>query len=414
MKTTARHPVLAQKPGRRKVAVISPFLDKSHGTERMVVEWITRLTTDYDICVYSQRVADVDQSLVKWRKVSKLKGPHIANFLWWFAANQIRRKWDSIRGITFDLIFSPGINCFDADVVSIHIVFAELLHRMGRELTLRGKPVFSWPRLIHRRLYYQLISFLERLVFTNPRVQLVLTAPQTADELKHFYGRDGDFPLVLAGLDLQTFNPARRLELRQNARSALGLDNRFVLLLIGNDWRNKGLPTLLDALQRLQDLPVDLLVVGRDDASPFRISASEKNLDGRVYFLSPRKDVEFYYAATDVYVGPSLEDTFALPVTEAMACGLPVIVSSRAGAASLVEDGVDGLVLLDPMNSHQLATMIRRLYANPELRASLGGRAAEKVAPHTWERSAQQLSDVFEETLRKKSQDLSGKRGTAR
>jgi glycosyltransferase involved in cell wall biosynthesis len=397
-----------------RFAVVSPFLDKSHGTERMVVEWITRLADDYEIHLYSQEIADMDEAVVTWHRVPKIKGPHLANFLWWFAANQIRRKWDGIRGITFDLTFSPGVNCLDADVVSIHIVFAEFLRRARPELVLLGKPVSSWPRLIHRRLYYRLIIFLERLVFTNPRVQLVLTAPQTAGELKRFYGRDGDFPLVLAGLDRQAFNPERRLELRQRAREALGIGDRFALLLVGNDWRKKGLPALLEALKTLRDLPIDLLVVGRDDPAPFLASVSEMNLNGRVHFLPPRKDVEFYYAAADAYAGPSLEDTFALPVTEAMACGLPVIVSSRAGAAALVSDGVDGFVLPDPADTDRLSAMIRRLHADPELRAGMGRKAAKRVAPYTWERSARQMADVFEGVLRKKSHPLAGERATAR
>ena len=156
----------ATKRYKRRLAVVSPFLDKSHGTERILIEWITRLADDYEIHIYSQEIADVDESVFTWHRVSKIKGPHLANFLWWFAANQIRRKWDGLRGVHYDLTFSPGVNCLDADVVSIHIVFAEFLRRMRPELALRDKPVPSWPRLIHRRLYYRLIIFLERLVFT--------------------------------------------------------------------------------------------------------------------------------------------------------------------------------------------------------------------------------------------------------
>ena len=57
-------------------------------------------------------------------------------------------------------------------------------------------------------------------------------------------------------------------------------------------------------------------------------------------FVPPRNDIEFYYAAADAYVGPSLEDTFAQPPAEAMACGLPVIVSSANGTSEIVTDGV--------------------------------------------------------------------------
>jgi glycosyltransferase involved in cell wall biosynthesis len=122
-----------------------------------------------------------------------------------------------------------------------------------------------------------------------------------------------------------------------------------------------------------------------------------------VHFLPPRKDVEFYYAAADAYVGPSLEDTFALPAAEAMACGLPVIVSARAGASALITEGTDGLILNDPTDAQSLATLIRSLFEAPELRRRLGANAAATTRPYTWERSSRELAAIFEETLRRKS-----------
>src|ERR1700676_2451131 len=109
-----------------RLAVVSPFLSKSHGTERMVVEWITHLAGDFEVHVYSQSIQDLDLSTVTWHRIPKLPGPHIFNYLLWFGANHIWRRWDrSIRGLQQDLTFSPGTNCLDADVVSVHIVFAE-------------------------------------------------------------------------------------------------------------------------------------------------------------------------------------------------------------------------------------------------------------------------------------------------
>jgi UDP-glucose:(heptosyl)LPS alpha-1,3-glucosyltransferase len=174
------------------------------------------------------------------------------------------------------------------------------------------------------------------------------------------------------------------------------------LLVVGNDWRNKGLPTLIDALSELPDLPIDLLVVGRDDFGPFVPAIHEKLLDDRVRFLPPRKDVEFYYAAADAYAGPSLEDTFALPASEAMACGLPVIISSRAGASSLITHGRDGFILDDPTDAKKLAALVRSLYEDPDLRERMGQSAAATAANYTWARSAQELSAIFQQVLARK------------
>src|SRR5713226_5487666 len=101
-----------------RLAVVSPFLDKRHGTERRVAEWVSRLPDGYEIHIYSHRVEDLDPSKIVWHRIPKLPGPHLANFLWWFAANHVWRWWDRrFRNLHPDLVFTPGTNCLDADVV---------------------------------------------------------------------------------------------------------------------------------------------------------------------------------------------------------------------------------------------------------------------------------------------------------
>jgi glycosyltransferase involved in cell wall biosynthesis len=388
---------------RPRLVVVSPFLDKSHGTERMVVEWISHLADDYEIHVYSQHVEDVDFSKVVWHRIPRLAGPHLFNFLWWFFANHVCRAWNRPRSLNHVLVFSPGINCLDPDAVSVHIVFAEFVRRVRSELAFARNSVSSWPRVIHRRLYYRLLIFLEGIVFRNPKIQLILTAAQSGAEIERFYGRSRGLPVVSAGLDHTAFNQERCSSLRAAARAALGLGaDRFAILMVGNDWRKKGLLTLLNAMRELSDLPVDLFVAGRDDPGSFGAFIRENELEGCVRFLPPRKDVEFYYAAADLYAGPSLEDTFALPASEAMACGLPVIISGRAGASELITNGIDGLILDDPTNAESLAAMIRSLYENAELRARLGRTASETARKYTWERSSGELAAIFDEVLRRK------------
>jgi len=370
----------------------------------MVVEWIERLSDAFEIHIYSQNLEDLDVSRFVWHRVSRLPGPHLFNFLWWFCANRLQRYCDErSKNIQFDLIFSPGPNCLDADVVTVHIVFAEFVRRVRSELEFKRNPIRLWPRLLHRRIYYQTAMIVERLVYRNSCTQLILTAPQTAEEIVRFFGRMEVFPVVSTGLDHNIFNPSRRLSLQKYARESLGVaEGRFLLLLIGNDWRKKGLGTLLGALEVLSDLPVDLLVVGRDDPTPFLSIIREKSLKLRVRFLPSIKDVETYYAAADAYVGPSLEDTFALPASEAMACGLPIIISARAGASALVTDGVDGLILDDPSNVRKLAHLIFLLFDNKELRERLGRNATQTAQKYTWERSTDELVTVLQQILQRK------------
>jgi glycosyltransferase involved in cell wall biosynthesis len=382
-----------------RIAVVSPFIDKLHGTERNVAECIQRLAGEYEIHVYSNRVEDVDLSRITWHRIPALSGPHLFAFLWWFVANHLWRWSDRwLRGLAPDVLYSPGINCLDADAITVHVVFARLLENVRAELRFSRNPARTWPRVIHRRLYYRLVQFLERLVYRRPNQSLGAVSQKVAKDLADYYGRTEKVRVVYTGLDLSWFNPVRRAALRSEARAKLGLaENNFALLLIGNGWKNKGLPSVLDAAGILQDPRLVLLVAGEDDASPYQAAIQHHHLTGRVHFLPTRRDVDFFYAAADAYVGPSLEDSFGQPPAEAMACGLPVIVSRNAGCAEIISHGEDGLVLEDPRDVQTLAAWIRRLIDDSEFRRGLAENAARTAQKLTWEINAAAMKALFEQ-----------------
>ena len=166
-------------------------------------------------------------------------------------------------------------------------------------------------------------------------------------------------------------------------------DEDFVLLLIGNDWRNKGLLTVLEAMAALSGLPIRLLVAGDDSPVSFRARAVQLGVQDHCRWEHSRPDVLDFYAAADVYVSPSREDSFGLPVAEAMACGLPVISSVFAGVADIIHDGIDGFVLRDPHDIPALACLIQLLYSAPNLRSAMGDAAMLAALECTWDRNAE-------------------------
>jgi len=391
-------------PGKTRIAVVSPFLDKQHGTERCIAEQAERLARDYEIHVYSNRVEDVDLSRIIWHRVPPLHGPHLFAYCWWLIANHFCRWWDRrFGGLRFDLTYTPGINCFDADVISVHIVFAEFYRQVRNTLMFDSNPVRSWPQLLHRRIYYRLIIALERLVYGGKRALLTVVSAKVARDLKRYGRAESQLPVIVHGIDAQRFNPDARRKLRASARRTLGLyDGDLCLLLVGNDWKNKGLLCVLEALGRLATASVQLLVVGRDIVDPYRSTLARLHLEDRVAFLPLRPDVEFYYAAADLYVGPSLEDAFGMPPLEAMACGVPSIVSSHAGVSEIITQGVDGFILDDPRDSGKLSDLIALLYSNEALRQKIGEAAAKTAEQYTWDRNAAQLKAIFEQVIERR------------
>jgi len=398
-----------------RLAVISPFLDRQHGTELCITEQIERLARKdhWSIELYSQKISQLngvrlasavspnEPGIIRWHQVSSIPGPHLLKYLWWFFANYWQRRRDKRSGkVRPDLVYSPGINCPDADVIVVHIVFHEFYERVRSELALHRLPVLIWSRVVHRKLYYKLVMFLERKIYSNPRVRLVAVSSLVAAQLKSHFQRE-DVTVIPNAVDTLRFTVEARMGKRDASRQSLSYGERdFVLLLIGNDWKTKGLDTLLRAIALLKDLPLRMLVVGNDEPSLYRPLVDQLALQDRVRFEKPSLDVMSFYAAADLYVGPSLGDSFGLPILEAMACGLPVIASPNAGASEILRDAQTGFILRDPQDQVELASLIRRIQAEAALRHSMGAAASRYVMTNcSWDDNAERTRQLLESTV---------------
>ncbi len=397
-----------------RLAVVSPFVDRRNGTERALAEVLERLARNEhcEIHLYAQRVKDLvlapprlarsqDSGAIIWHKVPALPGPHLLQFLAWLLLNSICRAWDQwIHGLRFDLVLSPGINCLDADVVIVHALFRRLHELANEEAHESARPQFL--RRLHRRAYYALLAGLERRLYANPKVSLAAVSQRTAALLADYFHRH-DVRVIPNGVDTAQFSPPARLARRAEARRRRAIhETDFVLLLIGNDWRVKGLETVLRAMSALRELPLLVIAAGDDSPNPFFEIAMSLGISGRCRFEPSRQDVLDFYAAADLYVSPSHEDSFGLPVAEAMACGLPAITSIFAGVSSLLHDGVDSFILRDPRDAKTLATMIRTLYEKAEWRGRIGQAAAKASLQWTWDRNAADVWQLLKDTAGKK------------
>jgi glycosyltransferase involved in cell wall biosynthesis len=399
-----------------QIVVVSPFLDRRHGTELCIIQQIEGLSSKHGwgIHLFSQHVENVngltredpkntEGGFIRWYSVSDIPGPHLLKFLWWFFSNRFVRK-SALKRFEHPslLIYSPGINCLDADAITVHIVFHEFYARVCHELALLKVPVSRWPVTLHRKMYYKLIMALERRIYANPKVRLAAVSKLVSAQLERHFGRT-DSVVIPNAVDTAIFNSETRLARRSVSRQSLKLDDSdFAVLLIGNDWKAKGLDQLLRALAIIE-IPIQLLVVGKDDPGLYRPALRQLQLDDRVRFLAPSADVLSFYAAVDAYVAPSLEDAFGLPILEAMACGLPVVASVQAGASENIVDGATGYLLRDPRNHVELAELIRRLASDKSAARKIGAAAAQYVkASVNWDHNVSATRKFLENALASK------------
>jgi glycosyltransferase involved in cell wall biosynthesis len=179
-------------------------------------------------------------------------------------------------------------------------------------------------------------------------------------------------------------------------REKLGLPPRFILF-VGRLVPEKGVFDLLDAYGRLEDSirsEAGLVFAGDGTGRPELEQKAKRIRPGRICFpgFTHREDLAGLYALAETLVLPTHSDTWGLVVNEAMACGLPVVVSSAAGCSNdLVENQWNGYVV-PPANSAALEVAIDSILRGSELRQSMRIHSSERIRNYSPEACAAGLA----------------------
>jgi alpha-1,3-rhamnosyl/mannosyltransferase len=191
----------------------------------------------------------------------------------------------------------------------------------------------------------------------------------------------------------------------QAVMTANGLVHGHYLLGVGTLEPRKNLALALQAFMRLSPAlrrQYPLVLVGMKG---WNTSALERQIEplvaaGEIRQLGylPRADLAAVIAGATALVYPSIYEGFGLPPLEAMACGVPVIVSN---VSSLPEVVGDTGVLIDPQDVDGLTAAMQQVLASPELRQSLSQKALARSATFTWARCVDQTVAVYREALSK-------------
>jgi glycosyltransferase involved in cell wall biosynthesis len=328
------------------------------------------------------------------RRVASLPGPHLLRWTGWYLANTAMRRRDVRRARPPDLVYSPGINCPDADAMSVHIVFAKYWEEVGRETLARLVRPQQTVRALHRVASWSLLGRLERKFYEGPPTLTALSQAQ-ARELERRYQRQmGSVPVIPYGVGAGHFS-SERAGRREASRLRLGTVDHRVILVVGNDAYNKGVDVALDALREVPS-DVILAVAGPEDRAVVLGWALARGVGDRVRLWPHIADVSDYYTASDVVIAPSREDAFSLAPLEAMAAGVPVIVSARAGVADHLVDGRHALILRDPENAGALAQRVRAILDDPVLARHLSQEGQARARELSWDSNARETARLLE------------------
>lgn len=244
-----------------------------------------------------------------------------------------------------------------------------------------------------RGLYHRVVQALEARVFARtPRIVAIARRGQA--EIERLYGVDpARVRVIYNGVDLERFHPARAGAHRAAARAEAGLEaGEHVLLFAGSGWERKGLATAVEALPRLPG--ARLLVIGRGDERRYRRLAARLDVGERIRWLGLRPDLERWYGAADALVLPTRYEPFGNVHLEALASGLPVVTTTAAGGAEVIEEASNGAVIA-PGDPQALAAAVTSLRDGNRLAQREAARRAAE--PFTHARQAAEFERLYRE-----------------
>ena len=371
---------------RLRIALITErFGRKFGGAEAYAVNLFEILTKQHDVTVIA---SEFDHDLpVTEISVKRLKGLPS-----WMRALHFAYCAKKLTSSGFDIVHSHAMGPA-GDVHVFHVVPVKY-RRFFMRAKWRGYLSYLEP---HNIAHLWLESSSLRFV---PGHQVVTVSPSVTKQLHAAYPAIASIEMIPPGAHAQSRDPF----LRSNTRQELGWhDTDVVCLLVARNPLLKGLAVLLQALESLPE-HYKLVVLGADAESKQYLFDHHYEMNARVKLLEPISGVSAYYQSADMCVHPTLRDSFAMAPLEAMAHGLPVVLSAEqyCGFAGFVRHQHDAWVLQDPRDAKQLVEAIYALGESPQLREKFVRQSEALVEFFSWETVAQRYETVYARVLTQK------------
>ena len=181
-------------------------------------------------------------------------------------------------------------------------------------------------------------------------------------------------------------------------------DGKLNILFVGRPEKRKGLSHLLKAYKRVKEVVPEtrLIIVGPGTREKYEGKVSKNGLKDVVFAgYTTYDELPRYYKTADIYCSPATGyESFGIVLLEGMALGKPVVASNIDGYASVLSDGVEGL-LVPPKDEKSLAQALIKLLRDETLRQKMGANGLVKAKEYDWDNIVRRLLDYYSEVIKK-------------
>ncbi len=241
-------------------------------------------------------------------------------------------------------------------------------------------------------LHIYLLS-LEKRLFRNTPLIIANSRMVKEQIIKHYAVPEEKIKIIYNGVDLARFSPQNKDNRRCDIRKNLAItEDTKVLLFVGSGFERKGLKPLIESVAFMKNKDIKALIIGKGDNKKYRDMAKAYRVSDKIIFLGIQKNIEDFYAASDLFILPTRYDPFSNATLEAMASGLPAITTKNNGAAELIENDKEGFVMERIDDTEELAGKIIK---SLDRTVMMSEYARKKAMAFPIEHAAAEFADII-------------------
>jgi len=320
----------------------------------------------------------------------------------WF--KEILDTYDNTRFVKqketeFDIIHSNSTYSWKCDIVTMHNCqksWVKIADGISKKSSSRPKYLFY---KAGKSLTDKIILAIEKEVLEKGSKKIIAVSEGIKREiLKNYDVPEEKIVVIPPGVDLNEFAPDIQAKFKIREQFNINKDE-LVLISSVFDFERKGLKYLIRALPLIKG-KVKLLLTGKSGFHKCKQLADSLNVSNQVIFTGFVSRIRDYYAASDIFVFPTLYEAFPGAILEAAASGIPILTTKVNGAEEVVIDGNNGFFI--KRNPEDIANKINLLIRDSNLRKQMGKSVYKTAQKYSWEETARKTLEVYQEVSRLK------------
>ncbi len=375
-----------------KIAYVVHDLSTQRGHDRYTAELTKNLYPKHTIHVFSSSLKDIDKKGFIFHKIPVIRFTAFLKNLS-FIIGSFPIIWLTHKKVNFDIIHYQGACTLPIGpaIITAHVCSAELL---GVYEDFAGFETLF--RRIYHYIYTSINASLEKAFFKKPSVLKIISPSELAKGhlMKNYSLPPEKIKKIYEGVNPDEFNINKSARITADFKKQLNITSADFVVLFAGDYIIKG---LYAAIKAVKNLKCKLIILGRGNRHYYERLALKENVLDKIIFAGWQPDISRYFTIANVFLFPTLCDSFGLSALEALASGVPCMVSKLAGITELLQDGKNAILLDCPFNHAQINKKLRHLINDSNFREKMIEEGKNLASKYTWGKVAQETESVYED-----------------